>query len=236
MQVPEKNLKFFGLVFTEKCISPDPKKIDAFANTKQPTIVSEVRSLLGMANYSSKFIKNYATIAEPLRQLTRKNTRFTWTSTHQVAYEKLKHVLMSNPVMSHFYTAKETSFLIDANPGGLSAILTQKDPDKYTSNVITYASRALLHVEQRYSQTEKEALAIVWGIEHFHLFLFGADFTLITENKPFLLIYNNSRSRPLARIGRWFFSLQQHNFRFICKTDSENPAYFFVKTPRTKNN
>ena len=76
----KKNLEFFGLVFTEKGISPDPKKVDAFVNTKQPTTVSEVRSLRyvsevrGMANYSSKFIKNYATITEPLRQLTRKNT------------------------------------------------------------------------------------------------------------------------------------------------------------------
>ena len=69
MQVPGKNLELFGLVFTEQGISPDPKKIDAFANTKQPTTVSEVRSLLGMANYSSKFIKNYATITEPLREL-----------------------------------------------------------------------------------------------------------------------------------------------------------------------
>ena len=76
----KKNLEFFGLVFTEKGISPDPKKVDAFVNAKHPTTVSEVRSLRyvsevrGMANYSSKFIKNYATITEPLRQLTRKNT------------------------------------------------------------------------------------------------------------------------------------------------------------------
>ena len=65
------NLEFFGLLFTEQGVSPNPKKVDAFANTKQPTTVSEVRSLLGMANYSSKFIKDYATITEPLRKLTR---------------------------------------------------------------------------------------------------------------------------------------------------------------------
>ena len=72
----KKNLAFFGLVFTEQGVGPDPKKVEAFAKTQPPTTVSEVRSLLGMANYSSKFIKDHATITEPLRELTRKNTRF----------------------------------------------------------------------------------------------------------------------------------------------------------------
>ena len=225
----KKNLEFFGSVFAEKVISPEPKQVDAFSNTKQPTTVSEDRSLLSMANYSSKFIKNYATITGPLPQLTRKTTRFTWTSAHQAAYEKLKHALMSNPVMSNFYTAKVTPVLVDASPASLSAILTQKYPDQNTSNVIAYASRALSHVEQRYSQTGKEPLAMVWGIEHFHLYFFGADFTIITDHKPFRLIYNNSRSRPPARIERWFLRLQQYNYRFICKTGSENPADFFYK-------
>jgi hypothetical protein len=58
----KKNFELFGLVFTKQSVNPDPKKVEAFANTQQPTTVSEVRSLLGMANYSSKFIKDYATI------------------------------------------------------------------------------------------------------------------------------------------------------------------------------
>ena len=82
--------------------------------------------------------------------------------------------------MSHFDTSKETFILVDASPVGL------------------YASRALSPVEKRYSQTEKEPLAIVWGIEHFHLYVFGAPFTLITDHKPLQLIYNNPQARPPA--------------------------------------
>ena len=187
---------------------------------------------IGMANYSSKFIMNYATITEPLRQLTRKNTRFTWTSTHQAAYEKLKHALMR----SSFLYSKRNISPCRCQPVGLSAILTQKDQNQNTS-IIAYASRALSQVGQQYSQTEKEALAIVWG--YFHLFLFGADFTLITDHKPFRLIYNNSRSRPLARIERWFLRLQQYNFRVICMAGCENPADFLSRHPEpniTKRN
>lgn len=200
----KKNLNFFGLVFSDHGVSPDPKKVEALSNTKQPTTVSEVRSLLGTANYSSKFIRNYATITAPLRELTCKNTRFTWTSKHQAAYETLKQALIDSPVMSHFDTSKETSVLVDASPVGLSAILIQKDPNQNASNITAYASRALLPVEQRYSQTEKEALAIVWGIEHFHMYLFGAPFTLITDHKPLQLIYNNPRSRPPAELNAGF--------------------------------
>ena len=107
-----------------------------------------------MANYSSKFIKDYATIPEPLRELTRKNTRFTWTHKHQAAYDKLKHALLNSPVMSHFDRSKETVIY-------LSAVLAQKDPQQNAPNIIAYASRALSPVEKQYSQTEKEALAIV---------------------------------------------------------------------------
>ena len=99
--------------------------------------------------------------------------------------------------MSHFDTSKETFILVDASPVGLSAILAQKDPQQNAHNIIAYLSRALSPVENRCSQTKKEALAIVWGIEHFHLYVFGAPFTLITDHKPLQLIYNNPQSRPL---------------------------------------
>jgi hypothetical protein len=90
--------------------------------------------------------------------------------------------------MSHFDTSKETSILVNASAIGLSAILTQKDPQQNAYNIIAYASRALSLVEKRYSQTEKESLALVWGIEHFHFYVFGATFILITDNKPLELI------------------------------------------------
>ena len=137
-----------------------------------------------MANYGSKFIEHYATITEPVRELTQKNTRFTWTHQHKTAHYKSKQALLNSLVMSHFNTTKETYILVDASPVVLSAILTQKDPPQDAYNTIAYASRALSPVEKRYSQTEKEALVIVWGIKHFHLYVFGAPLTLIKDHKP----------------------------------------------------
>ena len=83
----KESLEFFGLIFSKDSTRSDPKKIEVFVNTSTPTSVSEVRSLLGMATYSSQFIPNFATITEPLRSLTRKGTHFSWTKGHENAYE-----------------------------------------------------------------------------------------------------------------------------------------------------
>jgi len=76
---------------------------------------------------------------------------------------------------------------------------------------VCYVSRALTDVEQRYSQTGKEALAIVWACERLHLYLYGTKFELLTDHKPLEMIYS-TRSKPSAQIERWVLRLQQYNF------------------------
>lgn len=126
-----------------------------------------------MANYSSKYIPNFATITAPLRDLTKKNAQFVWNETHQNAFKQLTEALSSSPCMAYFTKSKDTYVTVDASPVGISAILSQKSKGREDEKIIAYASRALTDVETRYSQTEKEALAIVWGVEHFHLYLYG---------------------------------------------------------------
>ena len=86
-------------------------------------------------------------------------------------------------------------------------------------------------MEQRYSQTEKEALAIVWAAEHFHTYLYGGHFTLYTDCKPVELIFNNKRSRPPARIERWNLRLQEYNFTTVYTRGVENPSDFLSWHP-----
>lgn len=67
---------------------------------------------------------------------------------------------------------------MDASPVGLGAILCQIDPKSQARQVVAYASRSLTETEQRYSQTEREALAVVWSCEHFHLYVYGKPITV----------------------------------------------------------
>ena len=128
--------------------------------------------------------------------------------------------------MNYFDPVKETLLLVDASPVGLSTILAQRPKGATQAQIISYGSRALTATERRYSQTEKEPLAIVWGIEHFHMYLYGAPFTLYTDHKSLALIYANPVSKPPARIERWLLRLQQYDFDVVYKAGKDNPADF----------
>ncbi len=206
------------------------KQVALKVNALIPNNASEVRSLLGMANFCAKCIPNCADITEPLRKLTHKNTVFNWLKEHSEAFQKLKNVLTDSPVMTYFDIEKDTYLIADASPIGISAILAQSSKDE-PQKVIAYASRALTPVEGRYSQTEKEALSIVWGTENFHMYLYGKSFNLIADHKPLGVIYGNPKSKPSLRIERWVLRLQQYSFAVIYKPGKDNPADFMSRHP-----
>ena len=95
--------------------------------------------------------------------------------------------------MAYFDPAKETSILVDASPFGLGAILVQDN------KAICHASRALTDVKKRYSQTDREMLAAVYGVEHFHLYV----------HHKLLLGIVKSRNPTTARIERWRLQLMR---------------------------
>ena len=102
----------------------------------------------------------------------------------------------------HFDPALETEVYVDASPVGLGVILCQTDKVG-NERTIQCISRSLSSVERRYSQTEREALALVWPCEKLHMYLYGARFVLVTDHQALLCIYGNSRKTPPARILRW---------------------------------
>ena len=161
-----------------------------------------------MANTCHEYIPNYATITAPLRELTKKNVTFEWKVPQQKAFEQLKKKLTQTPVMAYYDTNKRSLVIVDGLPHGVSAILAQREQHGRPYKIISCASRALSSVEKRYSQTDIEGLALVWGIEHFRMFLLGSEFDVITDHCALEAIFNNPRSKPPARIQRWMMRLQ----------------------------
>ena len=134
--------------------------------------------------------------------------------------------------MAYFSKQKDTYVTVDASPVGLSAILTQKTKGRNDDEKVTaYASRALTDTEMRYSQTEKEALAIVWGVEYFHLYVYGHEFVLVTDHKPLETIYGSRTSKTSARIERWVLRLQPYSLKVQYKPGCENPADYRSRHP-----
>ena len=205
----QKSVVFYGLLLSADGVQPTEATVSAMRNAKAPSNASEVRSFLGTAGFSAKFIPDFATITEPLRRLTRQNAKFQWGEAQQNAFSRLKEALTSAAALAYFDPAADTEVIADASPVGLGAVLVQHQ--RGLRRPVAYASRALSAVEQRYSQTEKEALALVWACERFHQYLFGRQFDLVTDHKPLEVIYS-ARSKPSARIERWVLRLQPYHF------------------------
>ena len=200
---------FMGYLLSERGIGPTSAKVEAVKNARRPETASEVRSFLGLVNFSARFIPDLATTSETLRQLTRKGVNFQWKKVHEDAFNKLKFQLANAESLAYFDKEAKTKIIADASPVGLGAVLVQEQGGE--ERVVSYASRSLTNVERRYSQTEKEALGLVWACERFHPYLYGNKFELITDHKPLEMIYSKNSSPP-ARIQRWVLRLQSYDF------------------------
>ena len=211
-------------MFSPKVGAPDPEKVDIIHSTPPPRTAQELRSFLGMTNYSSRFIRNYATITEPLRRLTKKDTPWVWSQEQQDAFNTLKNALSEDANIAYFNIRKDIEIAVDASPVGLGAILTQD------GRVVAYASRALTPVESRYSQTEREALAIVWACEHYDMYVRGTPhFVVTTDHKPLVSIWQ--KPHPPLRIERWGLRLQPYKLTVKYSPGHANPADYLSRHP-----
>jgi hypothetical protein len=223
--VPEVNV--FGHIISGNGIRPDDAKIKAVMQAPPPKSCSEVRSFLGLTNYCSRYIPNYSTITYPLRQLTKAHAQFIWTNTQEQAFQALKRALTSAPVLAHYSLEAKTRVVVDASPWTLGAVLLQEQHDG-SFRPIAFGSRFLSETEQKYGHIEKESLAIVFGCEHFHMYIYGREFEIETDHRPLEHIYKpkatNSGKQAPARIERWRLRLQEYDFKVVYKPGSSNLA------------
>ena len=106
------HLKFHGYIFSKNCISPDPEKVQALKDARPPENPKEVCSFLGMANCVARFIPNFATISEPLRTLTHKNTTWKWTDEEKNSFNKIKNSLTEN--VAYYNPNQPSELVVDA--------------------------------------------------------------------------------------------------------------------------
>ena len=200
------------------------RKSERIKSLRPPTNVSELRSYLGMVTYCGRFINDLATVTAPLPELTKKNIKFEWKESQQNAFDTIQAILSEKTTLSYFDPSKATKLIVDASPTGFAAILIQHTLNKNDETVVAYRSRSLTEVERRYSQTEREALAVVFGCEHFRLFLYGIHFTIYSDHKPLVSIFENPNSNCPARLERWRLRLQSYDFQIRYRPGHDNPS------------
>ena len=162
-------------------------------------------------------------LAEPLLKFTRKEVPWCWGENEQCSFDALKQAITSTDVMAYNNKNAETNLLVDGSPSGLGAILTQKQPDG-DFRPVAYASRTLNAVERKYSQIEEEALAILWSIQRFEVYLYGIDFTVYKDSRPLETVFSSSHDTISPHIQKWVLKLQSCTYSVKYKPGSSNPA------------
>ena len=116
-------IEFMGHLLSAKGTGPTESRLKALREAREPTDSSEVRSFLGLVNFSARFISGLATKAELLRRLTQKNTPFVWGKDQRKAFEELKNSLTDVDTLAYFNPAFKTRVVVDASPVGPGAVL-----------------------------------------------------------------------------------------------------------------
>lgn len=186
-------LTFFGMEISENGIRPNEHKLQALIDMPAPKNKQELDGFLGLATYFAERIIKFSEISEPLRELrNRPAKQFNWTPHHQNAFENVKKSLYTD-CLGHFNSEDDIEIWVDASPKGIAAFLVQVNKrSKNDRRLIACASKSFTKSERNYSQVEREGYACVWAIEHFHLYVMGQEFKLLTDNKAIVQIFENN--------------------------------------------
>ena len=201
-------------------------KLKAINEAPSPTNTQELRAFLGLLNYYGRFIPNRAILSQPLNTLLCKDHHWRWTERCERAFQQLKKTLVSSSFLTHYNPNLPLKLAGDASAYEVGAVISHTMDDG-TEQPIAFGSRTLSKSEQNYSQIEKEALSLIYGVLKFHSYLLGRKFTLVTDHKPLTYILGPKRGIPplaAARLQRWALILAAERSRVTL----DEPAVFNV--------
>ena len=205
----QESVEFLGHIVSDEGISCDPKKLEAVVNWPKPSCVKEVRSFLGFCSYYRSFVQGFSNLASPLYELTKKNVKFEWTNACEEAFERLKHKLVSSPILA--YPKNEGLFVLDTDASlyGSGAVLSQVQ-ENGEERVIAYGSKSLSKTQKNYCTTMRELLACVVFVKQFHHYLWGRRFLLRTDHASLKWLVNFRE--PEGMLARWLSVLSNYDF------------------------
>lgn len=205
-----KSIEYLGYVISADGLTMSPRHTQAVSNFPYPRNTHEVQRFLGLRNYFRKFIKDYARKAKPLYNLLKKSVDFVFDSACIEALNTLKAELTAYPVLRLYSPNAEIELHTDASAQGLGAVLLQKQ-HKGAWAPVAYFSQATNQAEAKYHSFELEMLAIVRSVERFHVYLYGIEFTMVTDCNALVHAVNKANLNP--RIARWTLLLQNYKFK-----------------------
>jgi hypothetical protein len=218
----QPEVDFNGHRVSANGVRPLQSNVEALERIPTPTNRQQLSSFVGAATYYSRFVPRFADLIQSFRPLLKSNSEWAWSADCQQAFDTIKAKIASPQTLAHFdVSADKTLVTCDASATALGACLSQKVNG--VERPIAFASRVLSPAERRYSASEREGLACLWACEHWHFYLYGRRFTLITDHQALktMLTAGGSGHRPL-RLHRWSDRLFQYTYDVHFRSGREN--------------
>jgi RNase H-like domain found in reverse transcriptase/Reverse transcriptase (RNA-dependent DNA polymerase)/Integrase zinc binding domain/Integrase core domain len=222
----KEKITFLGHQVSAEGFNIDEQKVSDINVFRAPRNSTELKSFLGLSNFVRGFIKNFSDLTKPLRDVDGKD-KFRWGLEQERAFRNVKEKIADCTVSQGFFSTKDkTELFTDASPYAIGAVLTQVN-SKGKRRIISFASKSLTETERRYPQVQRESLAIVWAVEHFHYYLLGAHFTIKTDADGVRFIFDRDNQKPkrfLRRSEGWAMRLNTFNYDIVFVKGIDNIA------------
>ena len=217
------NVTFCGHIIDKDGLHKTPDKIEAITNAPTPQTVTQLKSFLGLVNYYGKFLPDLATLLHPLHRLLHKEQSWTWDQKCDDAFQRVKELVTSEQVLTHYDTNKPIKLACDASAYGIGAVISHVINGE--EKPIAFASRTLNQAEKNYAQIDKEALGLIWGIKKFHTYLYGRKFLLETDHQPLVHIFKPEKgisATASARIQRYATFLSGYDYEIMFRKTTKH--------------
>jgi hypothetical protein len=205
------SIDYLEVIIEKGMTRMEPVKIAGIKNWPIPTKVKDVHSFLGFCNFYRPFIRGFAHLAHPLNELTRKDTKWSWETRHQNAFDELKTRVTTEPVLAHPILTDPFELEVDASGFAMGAVLLQKKADG-KKHPIAYYSKTLSTVERNYDVYDLELLAIVNALDHWRPYLAGSPHKIVIYSDHQNLLYWKEPHKISHRVARKVLMLSEYNF------------------------
>ena len=211
LELRRERVTFFGAEYSAQGMHPDPKKVQGITEMTVPKDKQQLQSFLGMVNYMGTFIPNLSHHTEPLQAMLKKDNMLHWEDQQTRSFQQVKTLIAkANTTPLRYYDRNlPVRVQADASLRGLGACLIQQHNGK--DQLIAFASKSLTDAETRYTNIERELLAIVFACQRFNTYLLGRSFVAESNHKPLEMIAMKNLANVPPRLQRMLLELQRYD-------------------------
>ena len=228
--IAQSHITFLGHEISGNSYSPAERNVRAIKDCPTPKSAKDVKGFIGMANFFRRFIKNFASIAAPLYDITKSSAKFEWGEAQQAAFDTIKTALTSKPCLT-FPRDADFHLHTDGSKIAVGATLLQQLDDGKTFAPVGFFSKTLSDSQRKWSPTHIELFAIISALRFFRPIIYGNLTHIYSDHKPLTFLLRHGKTHD--NLARWTVELQSYNITIEYVKGSSNVVADFLSRTET---